>query len=203
MSILLSKAQIIEEVVQLLQGDDNDLLAEIYSLVSHGKTVQPQAPDSFQVTDCEPIIDMFNIEAAFNMFNSETYMDEQGRPIIPCLFGRARETLDHLEKGVFDAYWRAQTRTVNALFTKRKLTLQDMIFDPLNEEEIEIRADEAGYVSGLVFVNLSEMINIDDLNDIVEGKMIETGTLSDISYENLFITRDLVLLLVTAQVIEY
>ena len=60
---------------------------------------------------------------------------------------------------------------------------EGLLTTPLTKQEIQRFLDKDGYFSIEVAFDIDEMMNnIDDFNDIAEGKIIENGIISDIGY---------------------
>ena len=65
------------------------------------------------------------------------------------------------------------------------MVLYQPLYEPYTREQIESIQNIAGDVSGIISVNLSDVIDNDfeGLMDIFESKLISEGVLSDISYK--------------------
>lgn len=74
---------------------------------------------------------------------------------------------------------------------------------PLTSEEVEELLDEDNYICAIVKLDLDSIIHAEDLesfNDIVEGKLLEEGIMSDIYYKAVGILDGAILVQVTCQV---
>lgn len=74
---------------------------------------------------------------------------------------------------------------------------------PLNPDEIEKFLNEENYITAIVPLKLTTIINVDgmdEFNNAIEEKLLKEGIMSDITYHTVGVLNDMILIQVHCQV---